>query len=111
MCSGDDSSGWVVLVSASVALLPMLSVVLLVPILFGVAGGAGQVSATLEDALVVGWLVVILVVFVLGASVAARLIRDGRTDDARRELRLALARGDITPEEFEERSDLLESEA
>lgn len=69
----------------------MLSVGLFVPILGGVTGGAAEANSPLNAALVVGWLVMILVVFILGVSVATRVVRDGRHDEVQQELRLSLA--------------------
>ncbi|GAB7093137.1 hypothetical protein JCM30237_02890 [Halolamina litorea] len=110
MSSDGNTLEWPVLASTSVILLPMLAIVLLIPILVGLPSDTGPVDSTLTDALVVGWLVVVFVVFVLGTATAARLVREGRRDAARDALRLALARGEVSPDEYRERAGLLESE-
>ena len=106
MVSTDAPAPWSVPAATGVALLPTLAVVLLVPILVGTTGGA-PIDPRLADALVVGWLVVVFVVFVLGATIATRIYRDGG-GDAETVLRLALARGDVDPDGFRQRMELLD---
>jgi len=92
------------LTGITVALVPLLVVVLIVPL---VTGGA-TAGSTVADVLVVSWLVVAFVVFVLGASLAAVVVREGRRDPALEALRLGLATGEVDPGAFDERWALLE---
>lgn len=68
----------------------------------GTMGGSGGVAVTAFAVVVVPALLVVLL-----AVWAWRRLADGDGDAAHEELRLALARGDISREEYERRRELL----
>lgn len=99
--SGDRDVLRIALVVLVLLGIPLLTGVLMMPMMGAHASGAAEIGFVLS--LVVPLIIVLLVVVV---GVRALADREGR-DEALEELRQAYARGDISDEEFERRRERL----
>ena len=112
--NGDDLVRIVLIVLAVIVLAPVLMLLLAVPV-FGMWGGmmGGFGGSTASPMWGIGmslfWLVVLLGVgYLVYRALAGRDSRS--TDPAMEELRLAYARGELSEEEFDDRSAKLRRE-
>lgn len=113
MTSDESVLRTILVVVGAVLLLPILAMLLLMPMMGAYAAGhmgaGGMWEGTAAPWL---WSLVMLVPLILVVGVGYLLYRalrrDGGTDRAMEELRLAYARGELSDEEFEERRDRLQ---
>lgn len=115
MSASDDSLLWGLLILvAALVLAPVLLMLLLVPAMgVGMMGsGMGPRAVSPVAALLSGLvpLVVLVGLGYLAYRVLAGRSGPGGRDRAVEELRMALARGDLSREEYEQRRELLERE-
>lgn len=107
--SNDSLLRIVVVVLGVIVLLPVLMMALMMPMMGMMGwswhdGVAGGMSPMWGIGMMLVWLVVLLGIgYLFYRGVASGFRRNGVSDPALEELRLAYARGDLTDEEFEER--------